>query len=371
MNILFAANTATLFSGGQISLLELLSSLDRKRFRPLVLCPGSGILSQRIKEMGIPLIIWEMPTARTFHIRRIQRKAQELRGIIKKYQPDIVHTDGSRIQLYASLGIRGTRAKLLWHVRESVRDLPLYDGFLALASNKILCVSHSVKKKRFGWCPWVYPKIEVIYNGVDLKKFFRDKREGASFRKKWSIPPKEYLLGNIGLLAPVKGHPTLLRALRILSKNFPHVRLLIMGKTVDLRYYDRLRGMAGDWRIDKNLMFKGPEENIKGVLSGIDIFILTSQREGFSRALLEAMACSLPIVASNVSGNKEAIINGKTGLLVPYGNARLTAEAIAYLIKHPEEARRMGREARKYAKEKFSIENHVLKIQELYGKMSL
>ena len=171
LTILFASNTASLFSGGQISLLELLARLDRKFFRPLVLCPGRGILSQRIKEMDIPLIIWDMPPARTFHIRRIQKKAQELRGIFKKYQPDIVHTDGSRIQLYASLGIRGTQAKLLWHVRESVRDLPVYDGFLAHASNKILCVSHSVKKKRFGWCSWIYPKIEVIYNGVDLQKF--------------------------------------------------------------------------------------------------------------------------------------------------------------------------------------------------------
>ena len=102
-----------------------------------------------IREAGIKVVIWVMPTARTINVPGTKEKVTELRNIIRDLDIDIVHTNGSRGQFYASLAAKGTKARLVWHVRESKKDILLYDLFLADASDRIICVSDSVRRMRF------------------------------------------------------------------------------------------------------------------------------------------------------------------------------------------------------------------------------
>jgi glycosyltransferase involved in cell wall biosynthesis len=363
------ANRSDVFSGGQISLLELLSRLDRTRFEPIVLCPGEGELADKVRSMGITILLWEMPSAKTLNILRTRKAIRELEAVIKENNVDIVHTNGSRAQFYAALAVKGTRARLVWHVRESARDIPLYDRYLVGAATKIICVSEGVKKQRFGHMRKLFPKIRVIYNGVDTGRFVKDREKGNSFRKKLGISEDGLLVGNLGVLVPLKGHCFLFKGIKRIIESHPELKLLVMGKSIDDAYTGRVKDMIWKMGIEKNVLLEVPQGDIQLVLSALDVFILPSQREGFSRVLLEAMACSCPIIATDVSGNNEAIRHDESGLLVPYGDVQSLAGAMEKILADTEGAKRMGQSARKRAKELFSIENHVSQVQELYKEL--
>ena len=369
MRILYVANRAEVFSGGQRSLLELLWGLDRSRFEPIVLCPGEGELAKRIRAMDMKVHIWQMPTARSLNIAMMLKKIRELRSIIKEQRADIVHPNGSRAQFYASLAVKKTGARLIWHIRESIRDFYFYDWFLGRSAERIICVSRSVQKERFGRYPGFHSKIRVIYNGVDIHKFVRDDRGRRSIRENLNIGDDNALLGIIALLIPRKGHPVLFKALKLLIEKHPKLRLIVLGKTVDRVYTGRLKKMIQEMKMREKVFFVENNDDIKTVLSALDIFVLPSRKEGFSRVLLEAMACSVPIVASDIGGNNEAIVDGESGFLITYGDIPRLAEAIERLISDTGNARRIGKNARKRVKEKFSIEKHVSSVQKLYEEV--
>ncbi len=366
MRILYITNRAEIFSGGQISLLEFLSRVDRSRFEPIVLCPGEGGIAERVREMGITALVWDMPTARTFDLSRTAGRIRELRSIILKYDPDIVHSNGSRAQFYSSIAVRGTRAKLIWHVRESTPDHFLYDWFIGSSTSGIICVSRGAADKRFKRFPGFEEKIKVIHNGVDTRKFKKDNSARESLRKELCAAADDVVFGIIGILVPQKGHQTLLKALSVLVGDHPHVKLVIMGKSIDPAYTKRLRTMSNQLGVGGNVIFLEPRKDVENVLSALDVFILPSQMEGFSRALIEAMSSSLPVIASDVEGNNEAVSHGETGFLVPYGEVFLLAEDMQKLIEDRDMARRMGQNARRTVEERFCIEKNASDIQGLY-----
>ncbi|MGB3082602.1 MAG: glycosyltransferase family 4 protein [Candidatus Omnitrophota bacterium] len=369
MKILYIANRSEIFSGGQISLLELLSHLDRSRFEPIVLCPDEGELADRVRSMGVAVLLWEMPTARTINLLRTRDVVRKLKSIIQEKGAGIVHTNGSRAQFYASLAVKGTEARLVWHVRESVRDLPLYDRYLVRSADRVICVSEGAKKIRFGYMRRLIPKIKVIYNGVDSRKFAKDTEKGKSLRRELGIGEEEVLVGNIGILIPRKGHRFLFKGFKKILEKHPEIKLLVMGRSIDEGYTSHVKDMIWKMEIEKNVLFEAPREDMKAVLSALNIFVLPSWGEGFSRVLLEAMACSCPIITTDVGGNNEAIQHDESGLLIPYGDVDRLAGQLERFLSDPGSARRMGENARKRAKELFSIENHVSQVQELYREL--
>jgi glycosyltransferase involved in cell wall biosynthesis len=369
MRVLYITNRAEIFSGGQISLLEFLSRVDRSRFEPIVLCPGEGEIAKKVREMGIPVLIWDMPTARTFDLKRTFGRIKKLRDLIKKHEVDIVHANGNRAQFYASLAIKGTRAKLIWHVRESTPDHYLYDWFVSSSASRIICVSHGAMKKRFSRFPGIERKIKVIYNGVDAGKFKKDASARERVRAEFKISQDDILLGLIGLLIPRKGHQILLKSMSMLAGDHPKLKLLIMGETIDAAYTNRLKTMTKQLGIDNNVIFSAARKDIEAVLSALDMFVLPSQGEGFSRALIEAMSSSLPVIASDIEGNNEAVTQGETGFLVPYGEVYLLAEDIQKLIENRELSEEMGEKARKRVEEFFSLKKHVREVEGIYNEL--
>ena len=355
-----------MFSGGQISLLELVSRLDRPRYEPVLLCPGEGQLAYVARGMGVKVLVWEMPGVRRFNIPLIHKKIAELRSIIKDTGADIVHTNGSRAQFYASEAVKGTGARLVWHVRESVKDIPFYDRFLARSADRIICVSKAVSETRFGSSSVNDGRIKVIYNGIDLSRYYRNEEEGLAVRGELEIGNDDVLLGAIGLLIPRKGYEFLFRAVSLVTEKRPGIKLLVAGKTVDGDYMAGLRKMVQESGLAGNVIFTSPRDDVRAVLSAADIFVLSSKSEGFSRVLIEAMACSCPVIATDVAGNNEAVVDGESGVLVPYGNDALLAKAIGSLVSDPERAARLGGNARRRVEENFSIGKSVEEVQRLY-----
>ncbi len=369
MRVLYIANRAEILSGGQISLLEFLAGIDKSRFDPVVLCPGKGSLAEGLSALGIPVRSWDMPTVKTFNMSRIPKKIRELRSIIKETEASIVHTNGSRAQFYSSFAVRGTGCGLVWNVRESLRDIPYYDRLLAGPCDRIICVSRAVRDRRFGRFASSDPKIQVIYNGVDTRKFAKDPEAGRRVRDELGIGKDKVLLGTIGMIIPRKGHEFLFRSLKQALKTNPDLVLLVAGKTLEGPYTCRFKEMIYELKLENNVMFTDSREDIKDILSALDVFILSSKSEGFSRVLLEAMACSLPIIATDVEGNNEAIEDGVSGRLVPYGDIDSMVLAIEGFMVNRQNAENLGKNAKKRAGEFFSIDSHVSQVQDLYGEI--
>ena len=349
-----------------MSLLELLSGLDKTKFEPIILIPGEGEMAERAREIGVNVRLWDMPRAKTGNVSRIFSKVLELRSIIKDVKPDVIHTNGVRAQFYAALACKGLKVNLVWHVREAARDIPLYDWFLGVSSKRIICVSNAVKEKRFNHYPFVAPKIRVIYNGVDVHKFKADEKAGKVIRDEIGVNEESVLLGIMGLIIPPKGHRFLFEAFGVIAQKHPDVRLVVAGKTIDKSYKSNLDGLARNMRIDRNINFLGHREDVNAILSALDIFILPSEGEGFSRVIMEALACAKPVITTDVGGNSEAIVNGQSGVLVPYGDVQSLVIAIEYMLEDPERAKKMGEVARERIKELFSVKHHVSSVEKLY-----
>ena len=371
MKILYIANRPDVFSGGEISLLELISRIDRRRFEPVLLCPGEGSFAERARSAGIVTEIRGLPSMRTLDLPGVFRAAGKIRDVIREHAIDIVHTNGMRAQFYASLAVKGTGSSLLWHVRESARDWPLYESYLAGRADFIVCVSEGVRQAHFSGNERLLAKSRVIYNGVDTKTFSRDPEAGKRIRAELGVSDTQQLIGTMGLFIPRKGQDVLLKAFKRLAGTHPGVRLLMAGKVVDDAYFKSLKALSDGLGLGKSVLFAEPRPDVRDVLSALDVFVLPSSREGFSRVLLEAMACALPVVASDVAGNNEAVAEGETGFLVPFGDDIRLEEALEKILSNKKRAIDMGRKARERVERAFTIQKCVDLTEALYLEIGI
>jgi glycosyltransferase involved in cell wall biosynthesis len=208
-------------------------------------------------------------------------------------------------------------------------------------------------------------KMIVIHNGVDCSKYAADARGAEQLRKKLGIPGGSLVLTCIGRLAEQKGQKYLVAALDILAKAGYPLFLLLVGegplKTM-LEEDAGNRGVAGQVR------FAGFRRDIPAIFDVTDIFVLPSLNEGFPLTLLEAMAAGKPVVATRVTGNAEAIVDGETGLLCAPASAEELAGKILTLIKDPQERAALGGRARDAALRGFDVAIMIDRTRALYEK---
>lgn len=365
MKILYLANSGTIFGGGQISLLNLLQTLDKKKFNPLVVCPSEGNLVSEISKLCIPVAVIPMLTLRKLRIVKFIKSITALLYFIRDNNIDLIHTNGSRCTIYGGIAAKLVRIPLLWHVRIADKD-PLLDKFLCLLSTKIIVTSKAVGRK-FDLCK--ENKVVLIPNGVDTKRF-NPEIDAQHIREQFEVSNEEFLIGTIAQLIPWKGHKTLLYAANEVIKKIPNTKFLIVGEEVKETkgYKDELQEITKHLKIEKNVLFTGFRRDTPEILSSLDLFVLPSKKEHFGRVIIEAMACAKPVIATNAGGVPEIVKDGITGILVPPGDAKALACAILSLLQNNEKVRRMGIAGRKRVEEEFSLESHTCQIQNLYNE---
>jgi glycosyltransferase involved in cell wall biosynthesis len=226
----------------------------------------------------------------------------------------------------------------------------------------IICVSNALRGslvKAFG-----FPsrKMRTIYNGVSLSEFAQSKSDGAGIRAKLGIRPDEFMLVCTARLSAQKGIDILLHALARTLHNGVRCKCVIVG---DGPLRDRLMEQAREMNLSCHVFFEGFQEDVRPYLHASSAFILTSRTEGLPLSILEAMACGLPSIVTDVGGNAEAVANQVHGLVVPPGSVDAVADAIAFLAAHPDEHARMSRLARARACEAFDIEVRMAEIKRL------
>jgi sugar transferase (PEP-CTERM/EpsH1 system associated) len=207
-------------------------------------------------------------------------------------------------------------------------------------------------------------KILVLDNGVDVQRFNRSEPlDRMKVMKSIGLHGEEQVIGTVGRLSAPKDYKTLLRAFTKVNGALPSSRLMIIG---DGPLRSELESYASSLLIQDNVLFLGNRNDVAELYPLMNVFVLTSIFEGFSNVIVEAMASSLPVVATNVGANRRILIDGVTGYLTPVGDNDLISEKIIHLLQSPREALEMGRRGRERVKDQFSLEMMVERYESCY-----
>lgn len=355
-NILYTTSYGYMKGGGQWSLYYLLKHLDRDHFRPVLLCPEEGALAEKAREIAVDVVIQKMGRIRQLNPLSLWRLLTTLRG----EEIHLIHTDSPTQTLYAGLAARITGIPLLWHIRASDPEW-FWDRVLSAMTTRHVLVAKSICQ-RFAWLE-TSKKLVVIHNGLDIQEFDTLAVIPAGLRKEHFLDEKTVLLGCIGRLEPKKGQEFAISALRYVDKK--NVKLILVGAGGDT-YVRRLRGLARELAVSHQVIYTGYREDVPSLLQEIDILVLPTLTEAFSRVILESMAARTPLITTDAGGNSEAVVDGITGYIVPPRNVKALADKINELLRDRTQRKKMGEAGRSRVEEYFSMKRHAERIEKLY-----
>jgi len=365
--VLYTTCRGTLQGGGQQSLLQLVTHLDRARFRPVVLCPERGELSDRVEAMGLEAIVWPLPKVTRWPPWSLVRTVARVMSIIRHRRIRLIHTDAPRETFYAGLAATFCRAALLWHVRASSGDWS--DRWLAAFSDRLILVADALRTRfRFYVSGEDQPKLAVIHNGVELGTPAALESQRIALRARLNVRPGTVVIATVGRVEPLKGANVLLEALGRLPRGCRDYRLLLVGP-VDAAYRDRLQALAERLRVAERMEFVGYQAPVQPWIAATDLLVHPSLYEAFPRVILEAMALGKPVVASRVGGVGEAVADGETGLLVPAEDAEALAAALERCLMDASLRERMGKAGRQRVEASFGADRHARLIEAEYRRL--
>jgi glycosyltransferase involved in cell wall biosynthesis len=362
LRVAFVSSIRT-WGGGERWMIQTAGGLAGRGHRVLLLCRPGSALERRAEKEDLP--------ARAVRFHGDLDPATTLRCLFlfARFRPDAV-----LVNLDRELRVAGPAARLLRVpavVPRRGSDFPLknkaaYRFAYRKIATHVIVNSRSTRSALFRNAAWLdSSRVHLIYNGIrpeeyDPAHLKREKRLAA--RADLGVPRDSFLIGAVGELTPRKGHAALVDAVAGLSREFGRVHLVIVGEG---RERESLRALARREGVADRLHLTGFRSDVAAVLAGLDVFAFPSLREGFGYALIEAMAAALPVVASRTSSIPEIVEDGKTGYLVPPGDARSLAGTLRRLLISPHEGQAMGETGRRRVREKFTEQRMLDEVETL------
>lgn len=363
------------FGGAQRNTLFTAANLDRSLFSVgLAWGPGDELDSEAggIEDLErFEITSLTRPIAPVMDLRALR----DLRRAIRAFEPDIVHTHSSKA------GILGRTAAHLEKVPVVVHSIHGW-GFTPLqspAKRRLLVAAER-------WvAPWtdhfiavsqanidqgrdlglLGDDISLIRSGIDLSPF-RDSPDPAPIRHRLGIPDGVRVVTQIGNLKPQKAPLDFVRVAAIVASSSPEVHFVIAG---DGPLREQVIALAGELGIADRLHLPGWWRDVPGLLGATDVALLTSRHEGLPRAVVEALAAGVPVVATAVDGTPEVVRDGVNGMLAPAGDIERLAAEVCTLLEDEDRRRVMG-EAAVLGLEAFDINLMVRRQEELYQCLS-
>lgn len=351
--------------GAEQVVINLAKGLDKNRFRVFICCLNDeGPFADELKKAGIRIFALNKRPGLDFSI------IGKIKKIIRENYIKVVHTHLWGANLWGRLAaIAAGRPVVITEHNVDVWKKAhhrLMDRCLSPFTAKVCVVSERVRlfyKEKVGIPE---KKLEVVYNGINPAPVRAPESRVAEAKQELGIAENIPVLANIGRLVPAKANHIFTEAVETLVKRGHRFYAMIIGDGPLMEeLIDHNREM-----VDKGILkFTGLRKDVPVLLDFTDVSVLSSTREGFSIVVLECMAKGIPFVATDVGGNSEQIIDGKTGFLVPRGDARALADAIEKLLKDSGLRRRMGEEAKRIVAEKFALGKMVKRHEEIYEKV--
>ncbi len=254
------------------------------------------------------------------------------------------------------------------HIRETRRLIGRERVFARWVQKFILINSRAIEVYRRDLPE---SKIAVVHDGVDLERF-SGSDPATSFRERFNIG-RAPVIALVGRIVAGKGHKEFILAAKEVLVEQPDAKFLIIGdaKGADDQYFSEVKRLVVDENLQESIIFTGWIKDIREALIDLDILVqaTTTFPEGFGLTIAEAMALGKPVIATDIPGPSDIVVDGQTGFLVSAGDVKAMAEKILFLLNNPAMAKSMGEEGRKRVDELFDIKKQVRKIEDLYEEV--
>ncbi len=380
MRVLYVNHTAEV-SGAERSLLDLLGAVGDP-VTPLVACPA-GPLQQAVARLGVAqativgtagsLRLHPLHTPRA--LAELTLAAIQVRRLAGGFDAELVHANSIRAGIV--LGLAGPRRRAtVVHIRDC-----LPPGTLATATMRLIAATATtiVANSRYTAASLLraapHAHVEVVHNPVDIQRWDPARIDRAQARELVPGVNGRLLLGVVAQLSPWKGQDTAIAALQGLAENGLDAQLVLIGSAKFVanatrfdneRYVGELRARIAHAGLEDRVTWLGEREDVPQLMRALDVLLLPSWEEPFGRAVIEAMAMGVPVIATNVGGPAEIIEDGREGYLLPPREPRAWAQAVARLAENPDLRAEMGRAGRASVARAFTIERHVEAMLAVY-----
>jgi glycosyltransferase involved in cell wall biosynthesis len=358
--------------GTENQFMTLGRTIDRSRFDLAFACLRRwGPFVDELGALGIPLHEYQVATFRS--VQALAQQAKLARQIVRD-RIDIVHA----YNFYGNVFAIPPAHFVAPVVIASIRDRSPYltpmqkrvQRYACQFADRILVNADAVRDwlvKDEGYHP---ANIVVIRNGVDMTRF-DGAPAGERIRRELGIAHNARLIVVVSRLARLKGIEHFLEAASALKPRYPDAHFLVVGETSppNPAYLCELQQLSADLGIGDCVTFTGRRSDIPDFLGAADVSVMPSLNEALSNVLLESMAAGAPVVATRVGGTPEALHDGVTGLLVPPGDAGAIVTAVSRLLDDRQLACRLGRAARAFTAEQFSVARMVRSTEDLYADL--
>jgi len=296
--------------------------------------------------------------------------------IFRRERPHIVHTHTSKTGILGRWAaflagvpviIHTPHGHIFWGYfgRLKTRVYILLEKISALITDRLVMLTEQEKRDHLGVHVAPEEKFTVVHSGVDLGRFKKVIVDPSEMKRKLGIPEDSLVVGTAGRLTPVKGPEYFIQAAEEITAVRQDIWFVFLG---DGELRDQLEAMVEQLGLKENVKFLGWRQDVADVMSVFDIFVLPSLNEGMGRVLIEAMVLGKPIVASNIGGIPDLVIDGENGFLFPVGDVGALADGINRLIQSPGMRKKMG-ECGKNRAGDYSANAMMQKIDRLYVEL--
>jgi sugar transferase (PEP-CTERM/EpsH1 system associated) len=358
--------------GTELTALRVIAGLERDLFENR-LCGVRGFN---------PQLLWSRHPDAVVAVPAVGKKSRiqilPLIRLIKSYRPHIIHSrNWGAIEAVAAA--RWSGVPIVIHSEhgyemDSLAGLPLRRRIFRRAAyamaDRVFTVTNELRDyhARQAWYP--SSKILMIPNGVDTHVYASSIEARNRVRERVGMGADRFVIGSVGRMVPIKDYGTLLDAAALLVQRGLDVYVLLVGSGPELiRHQEYVRASAV---LAGRVCFLGETEKVAEVLNALDVFVLPSFSEGMSNTLLEAMACGLPVVATEAGGNSEVIgPNQSCGRMFAPGDAKNLAKILETLATSGDLRRRLGEGARACVVSNYSLERMIANYRRLYAELAV
>jgi glycosyltransferase involved in cell wall biosynthesis len=360
--------------GGAVHVLDLTGHLDADQYSSVAAMPddGGNVTARDFADRNVPSQKVDMADGPSL------KAVQQLRGLLQVEGFDVLHCHGARAAFYgrlaaASLGDK--RPKVVYSLHGFTA--PFYappkraallavERLLSRFTDAFIVVSEAERKNFLAWGFGPAERMHLVRYGIDADRFWNVEVDPAQQRTDLGVPTDSALVTTVCRLYFPKDVDTLIRALALVGPQYPDAHLLVVG---DGPYRPRIESLVAELDLDAHVTLAGLRRDVPQTLAASDIFVLaTTDGEGLPITILEAMSSGLPVVASDVTGVREEVLHGETGLVVPPRDPLALSEALIQLLTSEESANAMGERGRERIEEHFTLERMARQTAAVYER---
>ena len=375
--------TRMILGGAQENTLYTVEGLHRMPEYEAILITGPAIgpegeLLEEARKAGFQVIV--IPEMRReIHLSRDWKTYRKLKRILRDLSPDIVHTHSSKAGIFGRMAAKKVGTPLIIHTIHGPSFHPNQNAFINAVyialekfaggfTDKIFSVADAMSEQfiEAGIAP--ADKFVTVYSGMDVNAFLNSEDHREETRRKLGFTPDNIVVGKVGRLFPLKGFEFMPDLLADLCPRYPELRFLFVGDGILRKDIEERADQIG---VLDRIVFTGlvPASEVPIFMSGMDVLIHASLREGLARVLPQALISGKPVIAFDVDGAPEVVINAETGFLVEPRSVSGLAEAIEKILNDRELGRKLGENGREKFSRQFDKQVMVDHIDRLYKEL--